>query len=227
MTHPEQIEFITRTLAQFPELKNAINVIEVGSLNVNGTVRDYFKNASYIGIDLGSGDGVDFRCPGELLELPSGHADIVCSTECLEHAEQWQSLLLNIVRICKPGGLMLLTFAGIFRPCHGTIDSNDPESSPFTNSYYRNIDKDSFFSSVNLAYCFDRYCYEANTLCGDSYFWGVRSSALVDGKPANQEFLINRLARAQGQLAQALSRLAKANKKIADLQQSTHNRKGP
>jgi SAM-dependent methyltransferase len=223
MSHPEQVEFIKRTLSLFPEFTAAEHVVEIGSLNINGTIRDLIDSKRYLGVDIGIGDGVDFRCSGELLELPSGFADMVCSTECLEHAEKWVQLLHNIVRICKPGGLVLLTFAGPFRPCHGTVDSRDPNSSPFTENYYKNIDKDAFFSAITLSHCFDRYCFEANLKPGDSYFWGVRSSGRIESEMNSHEILLDRLARAQGQLGQALSRLAMANKKIVELERINSN----
>ena len=218
MSHPEQIVFIERVLSLFPEFKTPDAILEIGSQNINGTVRDFFNPRKYIGIDINAAKDVDFVCPGELLELPDGWCDLAMSTECLEHAIEWDNIAKNAIRACKPKGLVIFTFAGLYRPCHGTIDSRDPSSSPATLNYYGNIDKDQFFSAIELGELFDRYSFEANMVSGDSYFWGIRSSKAVSYKNDSAAILAERLSRAQGQLGQALSRLASANKKISDLE---------
>lgn len=85
--------------------KNA-RVIEVGSLDVNGSVRDYimeFLPREYIGIDFIDGKGVDKVMDAENLESEFGKSsfDVVVSTEMLEHAENWRECINNMKAICK------------------------------------------------------------------------------------------------------------------------------
>ena len=218
MTHAAQQEFIQRTLNLFPQFQRTGTILEIGSQNINGTVRGLLEAERYLGIDIAQARDVDFVCPGELIELADEWSDLVISTECLEHCREWVKLVKNAIRICKRGGLMIFTFAGLYRSCHGTTDSGDPGSSPFTTDYYGNISADLFLDSIMLTEWFDRYSFEVNTLAGDSYFWGIRSSQPCTASKNSQQILIDRLARSQGQLGQALSRLAAANKKISELE---------
>lgn len=67
-------------------------VLEVGSAMINGSVRPQLEAmgpASYVGVDLAPGPGVDFVCPAERLGLEHA-ADLVVSCEMLEHAENWK-----------------------------------------------------------------------------------------------------------------------------------------
>ncbi|MFN5117358.1 MAG: glycosyltransferase [Cyanobacteriota bacterium] len=206
MAHPEQIAYFDRISEIFrSEFANAGNVLEVGSQNINGTVRDFFiNNINYLGLDIGSGDGVDLVIPGELVELPDGWADIAISTECFEHARNWKDILLNMIRITKPEGLIILTFAGKGRATHGTLDS-DVFSSPFTTTYYLNLGPDDLAKEVAIGRYFQRHGFEVNSKACDTYFWGIRNSDSVFSEKPDWEMLEKRLTRAQGQLSQAVN----------------------
>jgi len=56
-------------------------VLEVGSLNINGTVRDFFDAEEYIGIDIGEGPGVDVVSGGHKYKSKKKF-DCVISCEC-------------------------------------------------------------------------------------------------------------------------------------------------
>jgi len=206
MAHPEQIAYFERISEMFrSDFANAGNVLEVGSQNINGTVRDFFaNNINYLGLDIGRGDGVDLVIPGELVELPDGWADIAISTECFEHARNWKDILLNMIRITKPEGLILLTFAGKGRATHGTLDS-DVFSSPFTTTYYLNLGPDDLAKEVAIGRYFQRHGFEVNSKACDTYFWGIRNSDSVFSEKPDWEMLETRLTRAQGQLSQAVN----------------------
>ena len=81
-------------------------IIEVGSLIVNGTVKDIVMTsepAEYIGIDFVDGDGVDKVMNAENLvkEFGENSFDTVISTEMLEHAVQWRECVNQMKLICK------------------------------------------------------------------------------------------------------------------------------
>lgn len=219
MAHKEQQDFFKRILsAHSMRINQAQKILEIGSQNINGTVRDFFPHASeYLGLDLGIDEGVDWVIPGELVELPDAWADISISTECFEHCSTWDDVFTNMIRITKEGGLVLVTCAGIGRSTHGTIDS-DEESSPFTTSYYKNLSIDDVLARVVVDVYFDLHGFEVNSASHDLYFWGIRSKNPIREVDHYWEDPITRLARAQGQLAQAAARhtaLQKAFQEVA------------
>jgi SAM-dependent methyltransferase len=74
--------------------------------------------ARYIGVDILSYDGypggrnVDFRradLDSGRIDLPDGCADVVCSLETIEHVENERALMRELVRLTKPGGLIVVT----------------------------------------------------------------------------------------------------------------------
>ena len=113
-------------------------LLEIGSLDVNGTVRDLFPGASpYVGIDLAPGPGVDVVASGHDFGPDEAFATVV-STECLEHDPGWHETLATAVRVLRPGGALILTCATVGRHEHGTARTS-PAMSPSTNDHYRNL----------------------------------------------------------------------------------------
>ena len=110
MCHPWCIEFVKNNLKYWPEKPR---VLEVGSYNINGTVRDICEPLSgeYIGIDINSGPNVDVVLNAEdiLSKYREESFDVIISTEMLEHARNWPMLLYNIVGALKPSGLFIMT----------------------------------------------------------------------------------------------------------------------
>lgn len=158
MSSPDQRKFVELLSIQAPRYFTGGRVLEVGSLDVNGTVRDYFKDSDYIGIDIGDGPGVDIVAQGQNFDAPDASFDVVLSCECLEHNPYWKATFKNMVRMCKPGGLVIITCASTGRPEHGTARS-DPGASPLTIekgwNYYQNIslrDWRSFFVFDGIFY---------------------------------------------------------------------------
>jgi SAM-dependent methyltransferase len=98
-------------------------VVEAGAYNYNGSVRPVYEAmgpASYVGTDEQAGPGVDVVCPAEKLPdlLGEDSADVVISTEMLEHAHDWRAAMAGMVTVLAPGGLLLLTTRGPGFPFH-------------------------------------------------------------------------------------------------------------
>lgn len=135
MSHPEQQRFVRRAAALLPFDGP---LLEIGSLDVNGSVRGVFPGAApYVGIDLAPGPGVDVVATGHDFGPDEAFA-IVVTTECLEHDPAWRTTLANIVRVLRPGGALILTCATTGRHEHGTARTS-PAMSPSTNEHYRNL----------------------------------------------------------------------------------------
>ncbi len=96
-----------------PLLAKGTRMLEVGSRNVNGSVRDILEphGASYCGVDIEAGPGVDQVL--DVVNLDQAFAadsfEVVITTEMLEHCPDWKEALRQMVRVLKPGGLLLLT----------------------------------------------------------------------------------------------------------------------
>lgn len=99
-------------------------IIEVGSHNVNGSLRNIYESwnpAQYVGIDLEYGPGVDIVCDAEdiLERFGRNSFDIVVSTELLEHVRNYRMVVSNLKNICKPGGIIIITTRSCGFPYHG------------------------------------------------------------------------------------------------------------
>lgn len=177
MSHMAQMRFVMQTMGQFPDAFMENKVLEVGSLNINGSVRGFFFNAhEYIGCDVGAGPGVDLVCPGEDLTFPDSHFDTSITTECFEHNPNWVDTFKNMHRMTRDGGLIVMTCASEGRPEHGTTRS-DVGSSPLTvgngQEYYRNLTEQDFENEFILHDMFKDYDFEYEPYAFDLYFWGV------------------------------------------------------
>ncbi len=93
-------------------------VVEFGSRNVNGSVRDLFGGASYVGVDLVAGPGVDVLTDATIF-LPDSAPDTVVCLNMLEHAVDPAAVVGNACRILQPGGWLILSAAGTDWPVHG------------------------------------------------------------------------------------------------------------
>ena len=113
------LDFSARAL---PHLGAGTRMLEVGSLDVNGTVRAVLGHAvaSYYGVDIRPGPGVDEVLDVAHLSARFGASafDLVASTEMLEHCHDWQDALYQMLAVVKPGGLMLVTTRSPGFPLH-------------------------------------------------------------------------------------------------------------
>jgi SAM-dependent methyltransferase len=112
MCSPWDLETVKNALA--PGDVRGKRVLEVGSLDVNGSVRGDIVGlgpADYVGIDIRPGPGVDVICDaGDLVQTFGENAfDVVISTELLEHARDWRRIISNIKRVTKPNGVMIVS----------------------------------------------------------------------------------------------------------------------
>ncbi len=177
MAHHQQFEFVTAVKADLPTFFRGQRVLEVGSLDINGSIRSAFDTCDYTGADLSSGPGVDIVCPGQMLEFPSNYFDVSVSCECFEHNPYWVETWANMLRMTRPGGLVLMSCATTGRREHGTVRST-PEASPFTVAggwdYYRNLTRTDFESRFDLRRWFCDHGFVESPESYDLYFVGIR-----------------------------------------------------
>ncbi|WP_435987275.1 class I SAM-dependent methyltransferase [Terrabacter sp. LjRoot27] len=121
-------------------------VLEIGSYDVNGSVRGLFRNArEYVGVDLVHGPGVDLVGFIHELDLGEGSFDIVVSGECFEHDPHWRETFKSMVAHARPGGFVAITCASRGRVEHGTARSGaaqSPGTEHMGSNYYGNVEPD-------------------------------------------------------------------------------------
>jgi SAM-dependent methyltransferase len=152
-------------------------VLEVGSLDLNGSVRKFFSGCEYIGVDVAPGKGVDLVCEGQMVGFQTGHFDTVISCEAMEHNPYWVETTANMFRLCRPGGLVIISCATHGRPEHGTTRTN-PADSPLTVGlnwdYYRNLSEKDFINTFPLERWFSSFSFFRNWNSYDLFFVGIR-----------------------------------------------------
>jgi len=110
--HGSVLQFVSNNVSQREVAGRSI--LEVGSFDVNGTVRPYFTKFhpyEYIGIDQEAGKGVDLVVSASEIVKKFGpyRFDIVVCTEMLEHAQDWKRVLSQMKKVLKINGLIYLT----------------------------------------------------------------------------------------------------------------------
>ncbi len=121
MCNSSCLEFVQNTLTADDIAGRRI--LEVGSFDVNGSPRELVEPhqpASYLGIDISEGPGVDKICPAERIVEEFGPAsfDVIISTEMIEHVRDWQLILSNMKRALAPDGLLIVTTRSFGFPYH-------------------------------------------------------------------------------------------------------------
>ncbi|MGA9997080.1 MAG: methyltransferase domain-containing protein [Pyrinomonadaceae bacterium] len=133
--HDEAFYFIYRALYENGGMKMR-SVVEIGSRNVNGSVRPLFEQIAqnYYGIDLAPGpdvdevaDAVDWR--------PAERVDCIVCCEVLEHAPDVEGVVRMISESLEKKGVLLMTCATDPRPPHSAYDGGVVR----IGEYYQNV----------------------------------------------------------------------------------------
>lgn len=174
MAHEAQQAFCREVKERFPEFFVNTRVLEIGSRNINGTIRDEFQDCRYVGVDCDAGDGVDVVCFGHEYEDEAGSFDVVCSVETFEHDPHAACTVSNMVRLLRSGGLFFMTCASDGRDEHGTRRSGkkygpDP-------SFYRNVSVREFLKWIQAdSVRFREFHVRQNLEAFDLYFFGIKA----------------------------------------------------
>lgn len=146
--HKAVRKFCESVKLHYPEYFTGKDVLDCGSLDINGNNRYLFTGGTYLGIDICEGKNVDVVTPVHLFH-PERSFDVVISTEMLEHDCNCVSSLQNMFFHTNYGGLLMFTAAGTNRPEHGTTKQH-PGDSPLTHDYYRNITVPMITAAIDL-----------------------------------------------------------------------------
>lgn len=132
--HREAFAFVAESVKALPQRQR---VLEIGSRNVNGSIRPLFLRVGgwFHGIDVAPGPGVDEVADGASFRTPEAPDTIVCC-EVLEHAAQAPAIVRNIFEQLAPGGVAILTMAGTGRQPHSAEDGGPVRQ----GEYYHNVE---------------------------------------------------------------------------------------
>jgi len=165
-------------------------VLEIGSLDINGSVRSFFEQCDYTGLDIGPGPGVDVVCEGQKYDAPSASYDLVICCEVMEHNPFWPETFRNMMRLLRPGGIMVMSCATKGRLEHGTTRT-DIGSSPHTVDqgwdYYRNLVAKDVTHEVDLSELCS-WGFATNLQSWDLYMLGVKAGCDFDAAKRIAEF---------------------------------------
>ena len=129
--HKEVKDYLTQVKTKYHKHFKKKKVLELGSLNINGSVREFFEDCEYIGLDRREGPDVDVV--GNAHEYKSTKVDVVITTEMLEHDKYAAKSIKNGLSLLKKGGIFIGTAANTNRPAHFEETGED--------DHYENISK--------------------------------------------------------------------------------------
>src|SRR5579875_2336057 len=112
--HQSSLEAMARFVAEdlADRRGRAMRVLDVGSMDVNGSYRQFFDDPAwtYTGVDMEAGPGVDSVLPQpyDWSVLAASAYDEVVSGQALEHIEFPWVTILEVARVLRPQGLVCL-----------------------------------------------------------------------------------------------------------------------
>ena len=118
-------------------LGKGYHVLDVGSYNVNGEVRQFFDKDHFVGIDMRDGPGVDKVIRGNEIKLHWNEStfDTVVCLNTLEHDDRFWETLEQMKTVLRPGGYMAIITPTINFPIH----DHPADYFRFTEQAYRDI----------------------------------------------------------------------------------------
>ncbi len=162
--HPAVLDYLRKVKERFPDQFANVRVLELGSLNINGTPRPFFTNCEYLGVDWRPGPCVDIVAFAHELDYPSESFDTIISTEMLEHDKFARQSFLNALRMLKRDGLFIFTCANQNRPPH-EIESG-------VDGHYEGVSRRQVVAWIGTAGF--KYGYEVESVGADLRGWVKR-----------------------------------------------------
>jgi SAM-dependent methyltransferase len=91
--------------------KKGNKILDVGGLNVNGSLRPFFESlgCEFVCLDMEEHESVDVVCkPQDPFPFEDGYFDIVISTSCFEHDPLFWLTFREMCRVVKLGGFIYI-----------------------------------------------------------------------------------------------------------------------
>jgi len=137
--HEAVKKFLKQVKYRYPQKFKKQRVCEFGSMDINGSVRDFFEDCDYTGVDWRAGKAVDVVSFAHEFK-DEKKFDVIISAEMLEHDKYASKSIWNMIELLRPGGLLIITCAGPDRKKH--------EFECGVGGHYKNLEKDDVFNWV-------------------------------------------------------------------------------
>lgn len=106
--------------------KDKINILDIGSYEVNGSYKQIFNSEryEYTGLDMAAGPNVDIvpKNPYDWQELATDTFDIVISGQAFEHIEFFWVTMSEMARVLKKDGLLCIIAPNGFNEHRHPVD---------------------------------------------------------------------------------------------------------
>ena len=145
------------------------SVLELGSLDINGSPRSWFENCQYVGVDRTEGNGVDLVC--NFIETKFDHGfDTIISLNALMYDKDWKNSLTHNLQWLRKGGILFVTIAD--NKWEGSRrkypDNEEGEMIDIDNSDFRLT---CIYSGIEiLEYYYEQHKYPVDTVGGPGTF---------------------------------------------------------
>jgi len=108
--HRESFELMRYFIDKYLDKNQKLDVLDVGSFDVNGSYKSLFINPvwNYCGLDIVDGPNVDCVSKGLYDFGLEKQFDIVVSGNCLEHVEAPWKWIQEVQKVTKKGGLVCI-----------------------------------------------------------------------------------------------------------------------
>ena len=130
LTNMKWLEYIRD---RYPMHFNNCRVLEMGSMNINGSVRPYFTNCEYIGVDWMPGQYVDIVSLAHKVKFRKKFKTVI-SFSMLEHDPYWKKSLTKMMSLLADDGGLFLSWGGIGNPPHCLSSAPDGSFHPLKAS---------------------------------------------------------------------------------------------
>jgi SAM-dependent methyltransferase len=108
--HKESYEIMEYFVKKYLDRSKKLEILDIGSYNVNGTYKELFNNSTwkYLGLDMTEGPNVDIVSISAYDFGIDKKFDVVVSGNCLEHVEAPWKWISELVKVTKKGGLVCI-----------------------------------------------------------------------------------------------------------------------
>lgn len=140
--------------------------LELGALDLNGSLRTCFPTLKWTGVDLVAGRGVD--TVADAADYRDEHRyDVILCTEVAEHTRRWREIIATARYHLTPDGVFLFSCAGEGRGPHSAVDGEAVRDGEF----YANVDEDDLRYTLQRHFRRLEVRYEMASHGGDLYAW--------------------------------------------------------
>jgi SAM-dependent methyltransferase len=107
--HPSSVNLMKEFVVRYLPNAMGVNVLDIGSYNVNGSYKHLFLHCKYTGLDITAGPNVDIVAPSPYhYPIENDTYDVVISGQAIEHVQDMHAWIREIARVTKSGGLVCI-----------------------------------------------------------------------------------------------------------------------